>query len=516
MPKTFAFIQARTGSSRLPGKVLYPLPENSNTSLLCHIFYRLQKVLPLAQIVLLIPEGDSQLKEYAKSKGYLYFEGSENNVRERYLQAALHFHAELILRLTGDNPFIDIEHISLLLEAFQNSEVEIASFEGLPLGIGIEAFTLSGLQREPSGGFLDRHNEHVSLHMKEKEGEYNFLKLQALLTEEEIEISNKLRLTIDEKKDYEFSSQLLSKFDDIFSFSLQDIFSLYRSNPNFFTYNQTVQQISFSVNSKKAYTGSIFLLYADPKLYGSGHYERCKLLLIQLQSRFYRVQMSHTLPDKQDYDLLIVDHRDYIIPDKFRNLKILLLDNFGPDRKYYNHFDILPHPQVSFEESLQNLLLPACATLFERKDKGRNNIFCYSGNMGEEVIRLDEWILQNFSAFSYTRIGDFPPKSDTVLYCKRISKLEYFNNLSNCSFFISYFGQSALEALYYGKKPMLFSISEYHKELTLFLESNNACIYIGDIHRTLSIPIISNSSHPIPSGEGFTRLLTCIDKILKV
>ena len=135
MPKFFAFIQARSSSSRLPGKVLKPI---SNKPILSHIIDRLKKVLPLERIILLIPSGDADIIKYAKDNSILYFEGSEEDVRDRFIKASEKFNAENIIRLTADNPFIDIEYLELLLETFVNPEIEIASFAGLPIGMGVE------------------------------------------------------------------------------------------------------------------------------------------------------------------------------------------------------------------------------------------------------------------------------------------------------------------------------------------------------------------------------------------
>ena len=98
MHRFFAFIQARSTSTRLPGKVLRPIPMSSNKPLLSHIIKRLTKVVLKEKIILLIPTNDSEIKQYAIDNSVNYFEGSEDDVRDRFIQAGKKFNAENIIR----------------------------------------------------------------------------------------------------------------------------------------------------------------------------------------------------------------------------------------------------------------------------------------------------------------------------------------------------------------------------------------------------------------------------------
>jgi spore coat polysaccharide biosynthesis protein SpsF len=140
MPEIFAFIQARSTSSRLPQKVLQIFSENPNLTILDHIIKRLSQVLPKERIVLLIPNSDTPLIEFCNKNSYLYFEGSEQNVRERYISAALYYKADKIIRITGDNPFLDILHVEMLIECLFSTNLDLISFYGLPIGMGLRHF----------------------------------------------------------------------------------------------------------------------------------------------------------------------------------------------------------------------------------------------------------------------------------------------------------------------------------------------------------------------------------------
>lgn len=207
----FAFIQARLGSTRLPKKILKSIPEESNTSVLDHIHNRLSTIFSKEQIVFLVPENDSELINYLNTRNYQYFVGSETDVRDRFRKASLQFKAKHIFRLTGDNPYIDLESIRYLYEAITtiSDTYYSLSMVGLPLGMGVECFSAESLFYETEGPVPERHTEHVSLHIKEHPEIHKQYRLHPphLSHLEEMSL-NSLRITVDESKDYELVCQL--------------------------------------------------------------------------------------------------------------------------------------------------------------------------------------------------------------------------------------------------------------------------------------------------------------------
>ena len=108
MSKTKIIIQARTGSTRLPQKMILPFYENEG------IFSLLLKKLTITfdknDIILAtsVNENNDVLVEIAERYGIKYFRGSENDVLQRFIDAAKEFNAENIIRVCADNPFLDI------------------------------------------------------------------------------------------------------------------------------------------------------------------------------------------------------------------------------------------------------------------------------------------------------------------------------------------------------------------------------------------------------------------------
>lgn len=482
MHKFFAFIQARSTSSRLPEKVLKSI---GNKPILTHILDRLCKVIEQDQIVLLIPHGDTKLIDYAQKNSVQYFEGSETDVRERFIQASKKFNAEYVIRLTADNPFIDLEYLELLMEAFDNTDIEIASFVGLPIGMGVEIFRMSSIQKEPVNGIEEKHKEHVSLHLKET-NEFKFKKFSTLLSEEDKNICSNIRLTIDEDLDYKLCQEVYSLLaaNNAF-FGVRDIIQLYKKNSDLFNINQSVNQVSFKTYFPNNLSKKIFILYAEPKQYGSGHYERCKSVSICLQSIGYEVVCDAKLPKEKDYDLFIIDHRDMEIPEDIKDKKILLIDHFGQERYSYFPHDFLPHMYNEFEDVVRNSLFPIGIEEY-KKAKEKKRVLIYAGNLNfRSSFLLDRFAFTHFSDAGYEiiRVGGVPRKKANfgIKTWAKTNKRDFLKLLSESEFFISYYGQSVMDASFLNKKILLYAISDYHEKLALHFSKNSEAVYVGNV-----------------------------------
>ncbi|MBI2547966.1 NTP transferase domain-containing protein [Candidatus Woesearchaeota archaeon] len=126
MIKIAAFIQARMGSTRLPGKTLMLI---QGKPLLWHVVERTSQVKGINEIVVLTSaeEKDNQLAKYCQDQKIACFRGSEQNVFERFYQAAQKYKPQIIVRLTADNPFIDPKLVEKGLLLHQKSHADITS-----------------------------------------------------------------------------------------------------------------------------------------------------------------------------------------------------------------------------------------------------------------------------------------------------------------------------------------------------------------------------------------------------
>jgi spore coat polysaccharide biosynthesis protein SpsF len=113
-----AFVQARMGSTRLPGKVLEPL---AGEPVLIRIIERLDRVQGLDETIVLtsIHERDDVIASLCDAAGVRCIRGSEDDVLDRFATAAQQLRPELIVRITADCPLIDTEVVGALLDLYR-------------------------------------------------------------------------------------------------------------------------------------------------------------------------------------------------------------------------------------------------------------------------------------------------------------------------------------------------------------------------------------------------------------
>src|SRR3990167_9729802 len=120
--KTVAIIQARAGSTRLPGKAFLPLAGKSMTQ---NIIERVQRATKLDDVVLAFPDtrtnADTTFADLAVRCGCSYYRGTgidENDLVGRYLGAAEMYHADIVVRIPGDNPCVEPGYIDKAVEIY--------------------------------------------------------------------------------------------------------------------------------------------------------------------------------------------------------------------------------------------------------------------------------------------------------------------------------------------------------------------------------------------------------------
>ena len=180
MHRTALIIQARMGSSRLPGKSMMEL---HGEPLVGRILERVKRCQKIDEIVLAIPDNESNLilRDLGENYGVKVFLGSESNVLERYFNAAKEFAADYVVRLPADNPVpeaIEIDkiinyHINLKRKGFSSNLAEINN-SGYPDGIGAEVFDFSILKDAIKKCPGPEKREHVHLNF------YNYLTKKAV------------------------------------------------------------------------------------------------------------------------------------------------------------------------------------------------------------------------------------------------------------------------------------------------------------------------------------------------
>ena len=228
--QVLAIIQARMGSTRLPGKMLLPIVDNKGALEL--MLERVRRARQLQKIVVATTTSpsDDRLVDLCKRLGYEYFRGDENDVLERYYQAALAFGpAEVIVRLTGDCPLHDSDVIDLVVGEYLKGNCDYVSNTQkytFPDGLDVEVFSFSVLERARREANLKSEREHVTSYIWKHPGIFKTVNV-----EYKKDLFGK-RWTLDEKEDYEFITHIYKNlYKKKPAFGMEEILELLAKHP---------------------------------------------------------------------------------------------------------------------------------------------------------------------------------------------------------------------------------------------------------------------------------------------
>jgi spore coat polysaccharide biosynthesis protein SpsF len=140
MPKALCIIQARMGSTRLPGKVMKQI---NGKSVLWHVYSRVRRSKKIDQIVIATTNlpNDDAIVEFCKTEKIECFRGEEKNVLSRYYHAAKQYHGETIVRITSDCPLIEPRIIDLMLTNYRSEWAYYSNchpLRSVPIGLDVE------------------------------------------------------------------------------------------------------------------------------------------------------------------------------------------------------------------------------------------------------------------------------------------------------------------------------------------------------------------------------------------
>ena len=199
------------GSSRLPGKVLMNL---CGKPILLHIIERLKNLKKEYKRISItsVSQKDNDIENFCKENNILFFRGSENDVLDRYYQAAKLFKLQHIVRLTGDNPLVDANNLQFLIKEHLKHNAEYSSNKsevnsGLPEGVGSEIFSFPALEKSWIEGKKENHREHVNEYILENQDKFKILLVKSM--DGRLSSCKNLRLTVDTKEDFEFVENII-------------------------------------------------------------------------------------------------------------------------------------------------------------------------------------------------------------------------------------------------------------------------------------------------------------------
>ena len=165
--KTVAVVQARMGSTRLPGKVLRPF-HNGGLTMLELLLRRLKQCTTLDAIVVAFPFGieNDIINRTVAMAGVMSVRGDEHDVLDRFYRAAMSQRPGVVARVCADNPLTDPRVIDRCVEVFRQQNKDYLIPEGLPPGTFAEIFTFDALQRAWDEADSPEDREHVTTIMR--------------------------------------------------------------------------------------------------------------------------------------------------------------------------------------------------------------------------------------------------------------------------------------------------------------------------------------------------------------
>lgn len=237
-------IQARMSSTRLPGKVLMPMPFASETTLLGKIVGALKTTGGTVIVATSTNKENDLIEQFCESKGVKCFRGSEDDVFSRFHEIQLKKSFSTIFRFTADNPFIDLGKLYQFYNTFLGSGMDYAYSKGMPLGMNFEAVKGDLFVKLNKLELTSEEKEHVTLVIHRLEN----------INKSFIQLANSvdLRMTVDTPIDYAQASLLMSSLND--NCSLLNILELKDLNPWIFELNKGVVQSNTSndIDTQKA------------------------------------------------------------------------------------------------------------------------------------------------------------------------------------------------------------------------------------------------------------------------
>lgn len=236
--KTVAIIQARCGSTRFPQKVFANL---CGHPLIWHVVNRVRNSSKVDEVVVATTTNpaDDRLYEWCVNNSVPVFRGSENDVLNRFYETAKKTNADIIVRVTADDPFKEPQLIDNAINALLTKGVDYVCNNfppSYPEGTDVEVLTFGALEKQELNSTSAYEREHVTQYIYHNP---QVFKMFNLSNGEDLSY---LRWTIDTEKDFEMIKII---YDNLYSsddriFHMDDILSFLKDNPEVASMNSDV------------------------------------------------------------------------------------------------------------------------------------------------------------------------------------------------------------------------------------------------------------------------------------
>tara|TARA_B100001057_G_C22721587_1_gene899926 strand:- start:485 stop:1219 length:735 start_codon:yes stop_codon:yes gene_type:complete len=227
-----AIIQARMGSSRLPGKVLMDV---DGKPMIKFMYDRVKKSKLIDKIIVATTSNkiDDSIAELCKKEKIICFRGSEDDTLDRYYKAALPYNPNIVVRLTGDCPLCDPVLVDKTINLFVKKNVDYASntvppdIKKFPDGSDVEVFSFRNLKKSWEKSTCIKEREHVTFYFWKSGNNFSTALLDNKFN------WGKYRITIDYKEDMTLLNEIIKRLKRQNKFGhINEVVEILENEPN--------------------------------------------------------------------------------------------------------------------------------------------------------------------------------------------------------------------------------------------------------------------------------------------
>lgn len=530
--KTGIFLQVRLNSSRMPGKAILNL---AGKYLVQHAIERLSVVPADVRAILTTKESENALRDIAEANGWELFCGDAQNVLKRYVDAALFFDVDTVVRATGDNPLTSSEIAMDTISEFVKGNADLAHIAPAPYGSGVEVVKRSALIKALENASMPYEFEHVTPYIYNHKNEFKVI--TAKYHSEKIGCEN-VKVSVDTREDYErvnfFMKKLTEKklnmtiesiielWDEIDFSNIREMLFIVSAGGQWgFGHLQRMLQMAEKLSPKFRI---VFLLkYSDGKAE--------KLVKEKGHAVLSHAEVQEKVTAKGPYDRVIIDIRDTSKED-MRIYKmfgpVFSFDDMGEGgQSAFCNIKMLPalDSDLKFNfEGIEYLFLNSKLRKKNKTSRKIKKILVTFG--GSDPARLTNKVLELVTnkGFEITAVvGPFFQEkikeyADVEKVFSPESLVEF---IDNADLVITSFGMTFMESLYTNTPVLIINPSDYHNRLTKkfkypFLISKLLELSFENIEKEITAIEAGKKQlqlfYNLPFGEKIDYLIKVIDK----
>jgi|GEM_PF-257520 len=480
--RTGIFLQVRVNSKRMPAKSIYKL---SGTPIFQHAMERLNVIPADIRVLLTTKESESFVKDIADVMGWKVFIGDEHNVLKRFVDAALFYKVDTIIRATADNPLVSSEIASETLDLFNKENCDLAFLKPIPYGSGVEVVSTNILIQALNDTNIPYHFEHVTPYIYDHKDKF---KIKYNKFHDTDVAREDVRLTVDTRDDFEKMNFLFKNID--------------KKNINMKI--KSIIRVYDELKLKK-YRRILFIT-AFGENYGMGHLKRMLFLIDKLKNEF-EIYMTFNNKDKFNkdfydknniniieytdlenfinnegmFDRVITDLRDTSLEEMafYKNLgPVISFDDTG-DGGQLSDLNIKSLPILKDLDNKLNYNFNGLEYLITKTKKDKNKI--YLNNTPKKILisfggsdpsGLTENVSRIFSNLKYevTIVNGpyFKSKITKIGECNIVDNPDNLEDLiKDNDLVVTSFGITLMDSLILEKPVIIINPTEYHDNLSI-------------------------------------------------